>query len=124
LLAIGRTGARKNATNGHLGNKKATATRIAAINVDVMKTATVTTVGARRRCPRTQEQCRRLGVAPEPDKWLTMRTDSAGGGHGPILLGKSEAGGDQLRQPRDLLIPTLIYREIFYLRPRFFTSGV
>ena len=28
-----------------------------------------------------------------PDKWLTMRTVSAGGGHGPILLGKSEAGG-------------------------------
>jgi hypothetical protein len=40
-------GDRKNATNGHLGNEKATATRIAAINVDVMTTATVTTVGAR-----------------------------------------------------------------------------
>jgi hypothetical protein len=36
-----------------------------------------------------------------------MRTVSAGGGHGPILLGKSEAGGGgQLRRPRDLLIPT------------------
>jgi hypothetical protein len=115
-------GVRKNATNGHLGNEKATATRIAAIKVDVMKTATVTTVGARRQCPRTQEQRRGLGVAPEPDKWLTMRTDSAGGGHGPVLLGKSEAGGDQLHQPRDLLISTLIYREIFYIRPRFFTS--
>ncbi len=123
-LAIGRTGARKIATNGHLGNEKATVTQIAAINIDVMKTATVTTVGARRRCPMAQEQCRGSGVAPEPDKWLTMRTDSAGGGHGPILLGKSEVGGDQLRRPRDLLIPTLINREIFYLRPRFFTSGV
>jgi len=32
-----------------------------------------------------------------------MRTVSAGGGHGPILLGKSEAGGrgGQLRRPRD-----------------------
>ena len=92
-LAIGRTGAGKNATNGHLGNEKATATRIAAINVDVMMTATVLTVGARRRCPRTQEHRRGSGVAQEPDKWLTMRTVSAGGGHGPILLGKSEAGG-------------------------------
>jgi hypothetical protein len=54
---------------------------------------TVTTVGASRRCPRTQEQHRGSGVAPDPDKWLTMRTVSAGGGHGPILLGKSEAGG-------------------------------
>ena len=32
-------------------------------------------------------------MAPDPDKWLTMRTVSAGGGHGPILLGKLEAGG-------------------------------
>jgi hypothetical protein len=38
------------------------------------------------------------GVVPDPDKWLTVRTVSAGGGHGPILLGKSEAGGlGQLR---------------------------
>ncbi len=124
MLAIGRTGARKNATNVHLGNKKKTATWIAAINVDVMKTATVTTVGARRQCPRMQEQRRGLGVVPEPDKWLTMRTNSAGGGHGPILIGKLEAEGDQLCQPRDLLIPTLIYREIFYLRTRFVTSSV
>ncbi len=29
----------------------------------------------------------------EPDKWLTMMTVSAGGGHGPILLGKSEVEG-------------------------------
>ena len=95
-LAIGRTGTEKNATNGHIGNNKATTTRIAAINVDVMMTATVLTVGARRRCPRTQEHRRGLGVAQEPDKWLTMRTVSAGGGHGP--LGKSEAGGGgQLR---------------------------
>ena len=40
-------GRKKNATNGHLGNEKATTTRIAAINVDVMTTATMTTVGAR-----------------------------------------------------------------------------
>ena len=32
-------------------------------------------------------------MAQEPDKWLTMRTVSAGGGHGPNLLGKSDAGG-------------------------------
>jgi hypothetical protein len=94
-LAIGRTGTKKNATNGHIGNDKATATQIAAINVDVMMTVTVLTVGARRRCPRTQEHRRGLGlgVAQEPDKWLTMRTVSAGGGHGPNLLGKFEAGG-------------------------------
>ena len=67
---------------------------IAAINVGMMTTVTVTTVGARRRCPRTQEHRRGSGVAQqEPDKWLTMRTVSAGGGHGPNLLGKSEAGG-------------------------------
>ena len=29
----------------------------------------------------------------DPDKWLTMSTVSAGGGHGPISLGKLEAGG-------------------------------
>ena len=38
-LAIGRTGTEKNATNGHIGNDKAAAMRIAAINVDVMMTA-------------------------------------------------------------------------------------
>ncbi len=94
LLAIGRTVAEKNATNanGHIGNDKATATRIAAINVDVMMTVTVLTVGARWRCPRMQEHRRGSGVAPDPDKWLTMRTISAGGGHGPNLLGKLEAG--------------------------------
>ena len=32
----------------------------------------------------------------EPDKWLTMRTVSAGGGHGPIALGKSDAGGGSI----------------------------
>jgi hypothetical protein len=53
-----------------------------------------------------------------------MRTVSAGGGHGPILLGKSEAGGGgQLRQPRDLLIPTLIYRKIFLHRAEIFYIG-
>jgi len=119
-LVIGRTGAEKNATNS------ATAMRIAAINIDVMMAATVTTVGARWRCPRTQEHHKGSGVAPEPDKWLTMtmRTVSAGGSHGPILLGKSEEGGGQLCRPRDLLIPTCIFREIFYLRPRFFTLGM
>jgi hypothetical protein len=96
-LAIGWTGAGKNATNGHLGNVKATVMWIAAINVDVLTTATMRTVGARRRCPRTQEHRRGPGVAQDSEKWLTMRTVSAGGGHGPILLGKSEAGGDQLR---------------------------
>jgi hypothetical protein len=35
-------------------------------------------------------------VAPDPDKWLTVRTVSAGGGHGPMLLGKSEAGGGSI----------------------------
>ena len=68
--------------------------RFAAIKVDMMTTATVMTVGARRQCPRMQEHCRGLGVVPEPDKWLTMRTVSTGGGHGPnYLLGKSELGG-------------------------------
>ncbi len=96
LLAIGRTVAEKNATNEHLGNEKAAATRIAAINVDVMTSATVKT--ARWRCcPRSQEEhCRGSGVVPEPDKWLSMRTVSAGGGHGLILLGKSEAGGGSI----------------------------
>ena len=32
-------------------------------------------------------------MALDPDTWLTMRTVSAGGGHGTILSGKSEAGG-------------------------------
>jgi len=36
-----------------------------------------------------------------------MRTVSVGGDHGPILLGsRKRGGGGQLRQPRDLLIPT------------------
>ena len=52
-LAIGRTGAGKNATNRHLGNEKVTATQI---DVDVMTTVTVTTVGARRQCPRTPQK--------------------------------------------------------------------
>jgi hypothetical protein len=38
----------------------------------------------------------------EPDKWLTMRTFSAGGGHGPILLGKSEAGGSIVSTQRPI----------------------
>jgi len=40
-----------------------------------------------------QEHCRGLGVVPDPDKWLTVRTVSAESGHGSIMLGKSEAGG-------------------------------
>ncbi len=97
-------------------------TQVAAINVDMMKTATVTTVGARRRCPRTQEQRRGSGVAPDPDKWLTMRTDSAGGGHGPILLGKSEAGGGSIastQRPTNFYVNLpgvfLPQAEIFYI---------
>ena len=35
-------------------------------------------------------------MAQDSEKWLTMRTVSAGGGHGPILLGKSEAGGGSI----------------------------
>ena len=35
-------------------------------------------------------------MVQDPDKWLTMRTVSVGGGHGPILLGKSEAGGGSI----------------------------
>jgi hypothetical protein len=69
---------------------------IEAIGIKAMTIAAVTTVGARRRCPRgaTQGHRRRRGpgVAPEPGEWLTTRTVSAGGGHGPILVGKSEAG--------------------------------
>ena len=53
-----------------------------------------------------------------------MGTVSAGSGHGPISLGRSEVGGGHLRGPRDLFIPTLSYREIFYLWPRFFTLGM
>ena len=41
--------------------------RIAAINVDVMTTVIVMTVGASRRCPRTQEQRWGSGVAPDSD---------------------------------------------------------
>ena len=36
----------------------------------------------------------------------------------------SGGGGGQLRQPRDLLIPALISRKIFYIEQRFFTSAV
>jgi hypothetical protein len=115
-LAIGRTGAELKATNGHLGNEKATATRIAAINVDMMTTATVKTVGARWGCPRMQEHCRGSGVVA-PDQWLTMRTVAAGGGHGPILLGKSEArGGVNCIEPET-------YQFLRQSMGRYFTSG-
>ena len=41
-----------------------------------------------------------------------MRTVSARGGHGPILLGKSEAEGGQLRQPRDVYLQgVFLHRE-------------
>ena len=73
-LASDRTdGCRKNATNGHLRNEKATAMQIAAINVDVMTTATVTIVGARRQYPRMHEHCRGSGVAQDPDKFCRRR---------------------------------------------------
>jgi len=36
----------------------------------------------------------------DPDKWLTTRTVPAGGGHGPILVGKSEAGGGSIVSPQ------------------------
>ena len=99
-----------------------TATWIAAINVDVMTTATVMTVGARWQCPRTQENRRGLGVAQDPDKWLTMRTVSAGSGHGPILLGKSEAGGGSIASTQrpinsyvNLQGDFIPHAEIFYI---------
>ena len=98
---------------------------IAAINVDVMTTATVTAVGARQQCPRMQEHHRGLGVAPDPDNWLTMRTISAGGGHGPIVLGKLEAGGEvNCVTQRSINSYFYLHREMFYLTPRFFTSAV
>jgi hypothetical protein len=89
--------------------------RIAAINVDLMTTATVTTVGTRQQCPRTQEHRRGSGVAPEPDKWLTiMRIVSAGGGHGSILFGKLDAGGGgNLQKTRNQQNTKSKNREIF-----------
>ncbi len=41
---------------GHICDENATVTGIAAIDVDAMTTANVTTVGARMLCPRTQER--------------------------------------------------------------------
>jgi hypothetical protein len=72
-----------------------------------------------------QEQRRGSGVAPDPDKWLTMRTVSAGGGHGPILSGKSEAGG--AGSTASTQSPTNSYMNLqgdFYIEQRFFTSGM
>ena len=67
---------------------------IAAINIDAMTTAIMMTVGARTRCPRSQEHRRGAGGgAPDPDNWLATGTVSDGDGHGPILLGKSKRGG-------------------------------
>ena len=84
----------------------------------------MTTVGARRRCPRTQEQRRGSGVAPDPDKWLTMRTVSAGGGHGPNLLGKSEAGGGSIALTQRPINSYVSLQGDFYIEQRFFTSGM
>ena len=61
-------------------------------------------------------------MTPKPDKWLTTGTISTGG-HGPVSLGKLEAGGGHLRGPRDLVIPMLSYKEKFYLRLRFSDFG-
>jgi hypothetical protein len=85
-----------------------------------MTTANVMTVGARRGCPRTQEHRRGSGVAPEPDKWLTMRTVSAGGGHGPNFIREVGTGGGGVNciNP-ETLIPTGVYREFFYIKQRF-----
>jgi len=48
-------------------------------------------IGRRRR--RRMEFFLCVTPAPRRTNLLTMRTVSAGGSHGPILLGKSEAGG-------------------------------
>ena len=97
---------------------------IEAISIKGMTIAAVTTVGARRRCPRgaTQGHRRRRGpgVAPEPGEWLTMRTVSAGGGHGPIFLGKSEAGAGGGGVS---CVDAESWGD-FYLGPRFFASGI
>jgi hypothetical protein len=93
LLAIGRTGAGKKCYQWASRQREGDRDVDCSNQCDVMTTVAVTTVGAIWRYPRTQEQHRGAGVAPDPDKWLTMRTVSAGGGHGPIVLGKSEAGG-------------------------------
>jgi hypothetical protein len=77
----------------------------------------VTAVGARQQCPRTQEHHRGLGVA--------MRTISAGGGQGSILLGKLEAGGEvNCVTQRSINSYFYLHREMFYLTPRFFTSAM
>ncbi len=64
--------------NGHLRNMNVTATGIV--------TMLVTTVGARPRCLRTQEQHRGL-------EWHQSRINGSLRGLFQILLGKSEAGG-------------------------------
>jgi hypothetical protein len=68
--------------------------RIAAINVDVMATVTVTTVGARRRCPRTQEQRRGSSAVPPPSL-SPLRGGIAGvrSAPGAIGAGQASAGG-------------------------------
>jgi hypothetical protein len=50
---------------------------IAPIDIEVMTTATVMTVGARMQYPRTQEHRRGSGVLPDPDNWLATGTVSA-----------------------------------------------
>ena len=61
-------------------------------------------------------------MAQDPDKWLTMRTVSASGGHGLNLLGKSEAGGGSIaltQRPIDSYVSLqgdfLHQAEIFYI---------
>jgi hypothetical protein len=64
------------------------------------------------------------GVAPEPDKWLTMRTVFAGGGHGPILLGKWEAGGGSIVLTQRPTNSYVNLQEDFLTQAEFFTLGV
>ena len=67
-------------------------------------------------------------VASEPDKWLTRRTVSVGSGHGWFDFGKEVetggGGGGHLCRTRELIIPMLSYREIFYLVQDFYIRRV
>ena len=53
-----------------------------------------------------------------------MAAAGRNGPHGEPIREVGSEGGGQLCRPRDLLMHTSIYGEIFYLRPRFFTLGV
>jgi hypothetical protein len=57
-------------------------------------------------------------MAHHEDRFCRRRTWS------DFIREVGSGGGGQLRRPRDLLIPTLIYRKIFYIEQRFFTSGM